>query len=104
MFTDFWSQFWEVDWVTIANVEKSFDIQLEFYQFFDDCGLEQFLVKTGIKLNTIPGFFSYVTNLYYLWVKLFTDLDWQAMVINDLIQANFSGKVSDWEIVGYHVG
>ena len=86
------------------SVLQAIDLDLEFFQFFDDCGIELFMVQAGIKANTIPGIFSYLTNLYYLWLKVFTDLEWQNNVAKDINKANFSGKITDWEKVGYHVG
>ena len=62
------------------------------------------MVQSGIKVNTVPGVFSYMTNLFYLYLKLFTDLDWQGQVIKDINKANFSGKIEDWERVGYYIG
>ena len=64
---------------TLASdmIQELVDLNLEYFQFYADCGLEQFLIQLATKVSRITGLISSAINLYFVLQRLFLSTDWQ---------------------------
>ena len=102
-----------IDWSTwnpnpvaqmVDVVQMYFDMQIQFFQFYADCGIEKFIIEVSFKFFTLRGFLANLVNFGFLWDKIMNDGVFQRAVITAMNIANFSGKSKDWRNVGMYVG
>ena len=85
-------------------VQDGFDCNLEFFQFYTDCGLEHFFISLAIRWGTLKGFLSQIINLGFVLGQVLDDIDWQTQVVVAINSANFTGQRKYWQKIGWEVG
>ena len=86
------------------GVQQFFDLNIVYFQFYSDCSFELFIISLGIKFGTVRGFLQSIISMLFFWDQVINSESFQKNIVDAINQANFSGKTSDWEIVGKYVG
>ena len=47
-------------------VQLAMDVDIQYFQFYDDCGIENFLIDISIKYFTLRGIVSNLVNIYFV--------------------------------------
>ena len=88
----------------IQLVQLVLDVDIQYFQFYADCGVENFLIDISMKYFTLRGITSNLVNIYYVLDQILNDGDLQRKFIVAMNQANFSHTKNDWQSVGLYVG
>ena len=88
----------------IHDIQDLFDVYLESFEFYADCGFENLLIQQGVHFSSLNGLFSAGVNMYFELARIFQDEVWQKQVVKSIMYANFYQREDDWIIVGKYVG
>ena len=75
-----------------------------YFQFYSDCSFELFIISLGIKFGTVRGFLQSIISMLFFWDQVINSESFQNNIVDAINLANFTGKESDWEVVGKYVG
>ena len=62
-------------------MEALIDLDMEIFQWYDDCGIDTLMVSIGIKTKNWSGFISSSINSFFSLFNLLLDANYQQQII-----------------------